>query len=83
MQTRVFIAAVLGMSMLNCFAESASGFKTANEFFQQNQYPGDTKQQEKLKSLSAEKQQIPAKSQQNSDVNQKPSMIDYCRTHTC
>ncbi|SER62349.1 hypothetical protein SAMN05421690_104519 [Nitrosomonas sp. Nm51] len=82
MLTKLFFAALLGVS-LSCFAAPEGGFKAAADTAQKNQSMAETKQQSRLKSLLPETQQDSTAPQQASDDNQKPSMIDYCRKHTC
>lgn len=79
---QLLFAALLGVS-LSSFAGSGGGFKSAVESAQQDQSSADTKQPVQLKSLSSDKQHNSAASEQDTDANKKPSMIDYCREHTC
>lgn len=79
---KLFFAALLGVS-LSCFAASEGGFKSAVDSAQQSQSSAEAKQQSRLKSLPSETQQDSTAPQQASDDNKKPSMIDYCRKHTC
>ena len=82
MFVKLFFGVALGVSM-SSFAGSKGGFKSAVDFTQKNQSVTNAGQQSQLKSRVSNKQQNQTASQQDSNASQKPSMIDYCRKHTC
>lgn len=84
MYAKLFFAALLCISM-SSYAESVKQPESSIDSSQQNQSSVDATQQSRLKSIISDKQKNSAPLQQDSDLdtNQKPSMIDYCREHTC
>jgi hypothetical protein len=84
MHIKLFFIALLSLSM-SSYAESDERLKSSTDSIQESQSSDEAKQHSRLKSIISDKQQNSAPLQQHSDVdaNQKPSMIDYCRKHTC
>jgi hypothetical protein len=84
MFTKLFLATLLGVSM-SSYAESVEQPESSIDSSQQSQSSADAKQHSRLKSIISDKQKNSAPLQHDSDLdtNQKPSMIDYCRKHTC
>jgi len=84
MHIKLFFAALLSFSM-SSYAESDEQLKSSNDSIQHSQLSIDTEQHSRLKSIISDKQQntVPLQQAPDSSVNQKPSMIDYCRKHTC
>ncbi|MBX3630158.1 MAG: hypothetical protein KF908_09645 [Nitrosomonas sp.] len=79
---KLFFAALLSVSMLS-FAEPDKGLEPSPIPTQQNQPSVDAAPQSRLKSILSNQKQNSAAQQQDSNTDQKPSMIDYCRKHTC
>ncbi len=79
---KLFFATLLGVSM-SSFAESDSALKPSPDSVQQSQPSIDTAPQSRLKSILSNQKQNSTAAQQDSNTDQKPSMIDYCRKHTC
>lgn len=86
MFTRLILATLLSISM-SSYAQSVDQLKSSTDSIQQGQPSVNAKQNSRLKSIISDKQKDSASLHQDSDLdldaNQKPSMIDYCRKHTC
>ena len=81
---KLFLATLLGISMLS-FAEPDKGLEPSPypAPVQQDPSSADAAPQSRLKSILSNQKQNSAAPQQDSNTDQKPSMIDYCRKHTC
>ncbi|SEF78260.1 hypothetical protein [Nitrosomonas ureae] len=84
MLIKLFLALSLGLSV-SCFAEpDSSKSKLLIQPDQQKRSSADTSQQKKSiqPDSSAESTGSP-QSSQDANENNQPSMIEYCRKHTC
>lgn len=72
---KFILAAILGLSV-SCFAESgADKSKSSTDSNQQTQTPAPQSGSSTTKGNS--------QSTQDPNKDKKPSMVDYCRKHTC
>lgn len=74
---------VLSLSV-SCFAESGRNQpKSLIDTNQQTQLSSDTNQQSKSSQSDSLIKKGDSQSTKDSNSEKKPSMIDYCRKHTC
>ncbi|PXX17642.1 hypothetical protein C8R27_10353 [Nitrosomonas ureae] len=81
---KIFLALSLGLSV-SCFAEpDSSKSKLLIEPDQQKRSSTETNQQKKTtQSNSSTEHTGSPQSSQDTNQNNQPSMIEYCRKHTC
>lgn len=78
MLIKFFLAAILSLSV-SCFADSgADKSKSSTDSKQQTQ---SSQSSSSTSDSSAKKGSSP--STQDSNTDKKPSMVDYCKKHTC
>lgn len=83
MLIKILLAAALSLSV-SCFAEPGGDkSKSSTDSNQQTQssQPGSSTSDSSTSDSSATKGS--SQSNQDSNTDKKPSMIDYCRKHTC
>ncbi len=79
----LLVVVVLSLSVL-CFAEPAGNkSKLLIDPNQQKQLSTDTNQQKQSPQSGSSAKKGDSQSTQESSSDTKPSMIDYCRKHTC
>jgi len=81
---KLFLAVSLSLSISSCFAESdESKSKLLIEPSQQKRLSTDASQQKQSAQPNASTEGTDSQSSQNSNQDNKPSMIEYCRNHPC
>ncbi len=83
MLKKLFLIALLSLSV-SCFADS-NGNKSKSLMDSNQQIPSlsDSKQQKQAPQQGSSEQKEDHQSSQGSNPPKKPSMIEYCREHTC
>lgn len=80
---KIFLTVMLSLSV-SCFAESGgSQSKSLIDTNQQTQSSTDPNQQSSQSSQSSLLKKRDSQSPEDSTSEKKPSMVDYCRKHTC
>lgn len=81
---KFFLAVSLSLSIASCFAESDdSKSKLLIEPSQQKRSSTDASQQEQSAQPNSSTESTGSQSSQDSNQDNKPSMIEYCRKHIC
>ena len=83
MLIKIFMVVVLSLSV-SCFAESGGNqSKSLIDKNQQTQSSSDTNQQSQPSQSDSLVKKRDSQSTEGSNSEKKPSMIEYCRQHTC
>ena len=83
MLIKLFLAAVLSLSV-SCYAESGSDqSKKLLDFSQLKKSSTDINQSSQSSPSSTTAKKTESQSSQDGSEDKKPSMIEYCRNHTC
>ncbi|MBY0475622.1 MAG: hypothetical protein K2Q13_11265 [Nitrosomonas sp.] len=84
MLIKLFLAVSLSLSVASCFAESdGNKSKSLIDPSQQKRLSTDSSQQKQAAQPNASTKSTDSQSPQNSNQENKPSMIDFCRKNPC